>query len=161
MNIFVNDRRRINLANVKKTLHSWLTKCPSDDYEMHYNLIPPRILAEEYMHELGVSSLIDYKLFMFNGVPKLWQVITNRNTHEEISHYDMDWSYSPQYDWADFPSVSTIQPPINMALMIDYAIKLAQPFKFVRVDLYSINGQVKFGETTFSPCSGKLVTGLV
>ena len=34
--------------------------------------------------------------------------------------------------------------------------KLASDFKFVRVDLYSINGQVKFGETTFSPCSGKI-----
>lgn len=34
--------------------------------------------------------------------------------------------------------------------------KLASDFKFVRVDLYSINGQVKFGELTFSPCSGKL-----
>lgn len=40
--------------------------------------------------------------------------------------------------------------------------KLASDFKFVRVDLYSINGQVKFGELTFSPCSGKLIyTGLI
>ena len=35
--------------------------------------------------------------------------------------------------------------------------KLASDFKFVRVDLYSINGQVKFSELTFSPCSGKLI----
>lgn len=34
-----------------------------------------------------------------------------------------------------------------------YAKQLAQDFKFVRVDLYSINGQPKFGELTFSPCS--------
>ena len=34
--------------------------------------------------------------------------------------------------------------------------QLASDFKFVRVDLYSINGQVKFGETTFSPCSGNI-----
>ena len=34
--------------------------------------------------------------------------------------------------------------------------ELASNFKFARVDLYSINGQVKFGELTFSPCSGKL-----
>ena len=38
---------------------------------------------------------------------------------------------------------------------------LASDFKFVRVDLYYINGQVKFGELTFSPCSGKLLFGNV
>ncbi len=39
--------------------------------------------------------------------------------------------------------------------------KLASDFKFVRVDLYSINGQVKFSELTFSPCSGKLEYNLI
>ena len=34
--------------------------------------------------------------------------------------------------------------------------ELASDFKFVRVDLYSINGEPKFSELTFSPCSGKL-----
>lgn len=39
--------------------------------------------------------------------------------------------------------------------------KLASDFKFVRVDMYSVNGEPKFGELTFSPCSGKLLyTGL-
>ena len=36
--------------------------------------------------------------------------------------------------------------------------QLASDFKFVRVDLYSINGQVKFSELTFSPCSGNLIS---
>ena len=35
--------------------------------------------------------------------------------------------------------------------------KLASDFKFVRVDMYSVNGEPKFGELTFSPCSGKLI----
>ena len=40
--------------------------------------------------------------------------------------------------------------------------KLASDFKFVRVDMYSVNGEPKFGELTFSPCSGKLLyTGLI
>lgn len=36
--------------------------------------------------------------------------------------------------------------------------QLASDYKFVRVDLYSINGQVKFSELTFSPCSGNLIS---
>ena len=37
-----------------------------------------------------------------------------------------------------------------------YAKELAQDFKFVRVDLYYIDGQPKFGELTFTPCSGNI-----
>jgi hypothetical protein len=35
--------------------------------------------------------------------------------------------------------------------------QLASDFKFVRVDLYYIQGHIYFGELTFSPCSGKLI----
>ena len=38
--------------------------------------------------------------------------------------------------------------------MIDVAEILAQGFDFVRVDLYQVNEQVKFGEMTFSPGAG-------
>lgn len=36
--------------------------------------------------------------------------------------------------------------------------QLASDYKFVRVDLYSINDKVKFSELTFSPCSGNLIS---
>lgn len=41
--------------------------------------------------------------------------------------------------------------------MKPYITKLAKGFKFVRVDLYYVNGHIYFGELTFTPCSGKLV----
>lgn len=43
--------------------------------------------------------------------------------------------------------------------MKPYVKKLAEPFKFVRVDLYSINGEPKFSELTFTPCAGRIRLG--
>ena len=37
---------------------------------------------------------------------------------------------------------------------IEIARELSADFKFVRVDLYDINGRVYFGELTFSPTNG-------
>ena len=40
--------------------------------------------------------------------------------------------------------------------MIPYVEKIVKPFKFVRCDMYYMNGKIYFGEATFTPCSGIL-----
>lgn len=40
--------------------------------------------------------------------------------------------------------------------MKPYVLQLAKGFKFVRVDMYCIEGQPKFSELTFTPCSGQI-----
>ena len=40
--------------------------------------------------------------------------------------------------------------------MRPYVLKLASDFKFVRVDLYHINNEIKFSELTFTPSAGEL-----
>lgn len=40
--------------------------------------------------------------------------------------------------------------------MIDVAEKLSKPFPEVRVDLYDVNGQVYFGELTFTSLGGMM-----
>lgn len=37
---------------------------------------------------------------------------------------------------------------------MDLAEKLANPFKYVRVDFYFVNNQIYFGEMTFYPHAG-------
>ena len=38
--------------------------------------------------------------------------------------------------------------------MIDRADKISADFDYVRVDFYNINGEVFFGEMTFTPAAG-------
>ena len=47
-----------------------------------------------------------------------------------------------------------LPPPPNLQLMNELAYKLCQDFKHVRVDFYNINGQIFFGEFTFTSYGG-------
>jgi len=47
-----------------------------------------------------------------------------------------------------------IECPDNLDEMLDVARTLSEDFPFVRVDLYSIQGKIYFGEMTFYPWSG-------
>src|SRR5690606_698278 len=44
-----------------------------------------------------------------------------------------------------------IQKPANLHQMIEIAEAISEPFPFCRIDLYNINGEIKFGEVTFYP----------
>ena len=45
----------------------------------------------------------------------------------------------------------------NVDRMLQYVKAIAKLFKFVRVDMFAIDGTVKFEETTFTPCGGKII----
>ena len=89
------------------------------------------------------QSLIDYKFFCFNGVPKYVVIYSDReeNTHNySVMVYDMDWNAYPEFVNSRCPISDIIPRPSAL-----------EPFPFVRVDLYLINGSPIFGEMTFTP----------
>lgn len=49
-----------------------------------------------------------------------------------------------------FPNIKDNKPK-NLNEMFSLAAKLSEPFKFVRVDFYEIEGKVYLGELTFTP----------
>ncbi len=154
-NNVVHDKATLNISKATQTIMKWL----QEDYgrrgcELHYSLIPKKILIEEFKSNNGFRDLIDYKCYCFNGVPKFWQVITDRNTNEMKSHYDIDWKYAPQYDQTSYKSLDGISKPPQYQDMLNIATKLSEDFKFVRVDFYIIDSQVFLGELTFTPVNG-------
>ena len=154
-NIIVRDKYTADKESICKRLATWLKKDYGMlGYELHYCLIPRKILIEEFKEMNGMSDLVDYKLFCYNGVPKFWQVITDRHTDEKISHYDMTWNYTPEYDWAKYKSSSNISQPSHYDEMVYIANILSADFKFVRVDFYVIDDVVYLGELTFTPADG-------
>lgn len=52
---------------------------------------------------------------------------------------------------AEVAGDGSMPKPQKFDEMIDIARKLSEDFKFVRVDLYELDGKVYFGELTFSP----------
>ena len=122
--------------------------------ELSYKNITPRIIAEKYMVDESGYELKDYKIFCFNGVPKLIQVDFGRFSKHKRNIYSTDWEYlgfSSLYPTD--PNVK-IRRPEKLDSMLNIAKKLSKGMPHVRIDLYLIYDQIYFGELTFYHESG-------
>ena len=143
-----------------KTFQYWLETpfAYLEGLELHYCKIDPVIIAEQYIQpEPGKKELSDYKFHCFNGTPYLCQVISDRSSGETIDFYDTKWNHVPI---ARTPYPNAAQPaekPDAYDQMVSLAAELSKGFRYVRVDLYNHNGQIYFGEMTFTPGSGYMV----
>ena len=128
----------------------------------HYMRINPRMIVEELIHNDPEtakisSSIIDYKIWCFNGKCYWLWACANRDEHTtEVMTYDPDWTAHPEYSIFenDYRHGELLPKPKNLERMIEVAEKLAQPFPCVRVDLYNIDGKIYFGELTFTSYGG-------
>ena len=161
MNYLVPDKARLDIAECKKTLQKWLdTTYGTYSIEPHYNIIPHRIYAEELLEASG--GLIDYKFHCLNGVPQFVLVCSERNSKGKsmqvtLDLFDKDWNSLNKYLQSaglEIVGSGTIERPQTLDKMLEVARSLSKDFKFVRVDLYEVNGKVYFGELTFSPACG-------
>lgn len=119
--------------------------------EYHYEKIKPCILCEEYLKEGSKVSPTDYKFFCFNGNAKFVLVCGNRTENVQKVYYDLNWNKA---DYTKKEQDGYFEKPKNFEKMIDIAEKLSEDLKFVRVDLYNIDGKIYFGELTFTPRGG-------
>lgn len=155
--IVCNDKSKFNYEVARKILQSSLN---ADIYKTHlewaYKDIEPKILAEAFIENENGNDLVDYKFFCFNGEPKYIQVIQDRNTVETIDFFDAGWNHQEFVGLN--PSVrNSTEPlckPANLDEMLLIARKLSAGKRFLRIDLYNVNGMVYFGEITFYPASG-------
>jgi len=100
------------------------------------------------------AGLKDYKIFCFNGEPKIIQVDLDRFTNHKRNFYSPQWEY--QYFSLAYPSSPRISVtrPNHLELMLDLARKLSAGKTYLRVDLYVIDDKIYFGELTFYPDAG-------
>lgn len=160
-NIIVKDKNNIDKNAICTRLEKWL----NEDYslknycELHYKNIPHKVFAEKYMENKGKSALIDYKFSCFNGEPKFCQIMTDRFTNNlHFNYYDLNFKPMTDVSRNDHPANYSIldEKPQKWDLMIKYAKKLSEDFKYVRVDFYELDGTVYLGELTFTPNGGNL-----
>lgn len=138
-----------------------LTKGLKHDYyvysrEKAYKNIPRKIIAEEYKEDSITKELRDYKFFCFDGVPKIFFVASDRQNKEEetkFDFFDMEYNHLPFTN--GHPNSDVLpQKPLRFEEMKELAAKLSQGIPHVRVDFYEVNGQVFFGEMTYSHWGG-------
>jgi hypothetical protein len=120
--------------------------------EHYYRRIPPQIIVEPLIG--GEEPPPDYKFFVFGGRVHYIQVDTDRAANHKRAFFDRNWQRQPCFMSIYPEDLGRIPQPSCLAEMIDGAELLAENLGFVRVDLYAIDGQPKFGEMTFMPESG-------
>lgn len=155
-NIIVKDKSQLDYDAARKKLKYWL-RYPYGELtgQLHYTQIPPCIIAEKYLVQSnGDKGLTDYKFFCVDGVPKYVFVETDRVVNDHIFRamaFDMDWVARPELVNPTIVLTEYPERPESFDEMRHVVARLAQPFKFVRIDFYEIDGRPIFGEYTFTP----------
>jgi hypothetical protein len=156
--VICKDKSQMDMNAVRKKLN----KCLACNYyyrtrEYPYKNVKPRIIAEKYMVDESGTELKDYKFFCFNGGVRCLFVVVerfNKNTkHPFFKFFDRDFKGLPF--WRGYqPPPYNIEKPTNYNKMVELAEFLSKEMPFVRIDFYNINGQIYFGEFTFTPGNG-------
>ncbi len=153
-NIISDDKEKVNRLFTLARLEWWLRSSYGRRYaEYQYLPITPRIVCERYIETTAGFLPHDYKIYCFNGKPHYVGVATDRATHARWNFLDMQWERIdialPEHTQGELPV-----KPSCWDRMVEVAVRLSQPFPFVRVDLYDDDGRAVFGEMTFLPVGG-------
>lgn len=151
--VICKDKKTFDIEQAKKKINT----CLKRNYywmgrEWPYKNVPHRIIAEQYM----ADDMRDYKLFCFNGVPRITLVCSERFTKDGLKEdfYDESWNHLNVQRLTHGNTILPIERPKQYELMKKLATKLSEKMPFARIDFYEINEKVYFGEITFYPASG-------
>ena len=153
--VIVKDKAVFDKKKAEKKIRKSLRR---NYYYLHrewpYKNVKPRILAEPYMADESGSELKDYKVFCFDGEPRLIQVDYDRFVAHKRNLYTTDWKYiEAEIKFPTDPS-HQINRPEKLKELLDLAARLSQAIPHVRVDLYSIEDKIYFGELTLHHGAG-------
>ena len=158
-NIIVPDKSKLNITSARRKMNRWLKTDFAfvEGFQLHYSLIDRKIIAEEFIENNG-NNLYDYKIHCFNGTPQCIEYIGNRSSSPREIYMTTDWKPFPYYDGV-FPLFDELPPvPLCLNKLIELAATLSSGFNYVRCDFYVLdNGDIRFGEMTFTPGSGKYI----
>lgn len=161
--LICHDKSKLNIKETEQYFKRMLNRTFGlVSGEPHYMKIKPCIIAEELLNNktqpCNSTSLIDYKIWCFNGKAFAVWCCSNRKQYcTNVGCYDMNWNYHREYSRFTKhykESSDTVPKPVCFNRMIEIAEKLSADFPILRVDLYEVDGKVYFGELTFTSQSG-------
>lgn len=156
----IKNKADLNLQAICDRFNGYLkVEAGKGTDELFYGLEEPLILFERLLEPTN-GELQDFKWHVFNarnGQPKLFlQIDSNRQVSKFAycrSIFD-EHGNRLKFQWGRYKPIEYFELPEESELMKKLAIKLAEPFNYVRVDMYLVDGQVYFSELTFCNDSG-------
>lgn len=158
-NFIVKDKHQLTKKQIKymkRQLNRWLKIRYAfvNGLELQYEQTTPSIIIEKY---LSINDdLPDYKFFCFDGEPVFAWVDEGRYSQKHFrTVFDpLNPNHILDFKFGNFDSKGFVELPSNYQEMLEISKTLCAGFKFVRVDLYSVNNKIYFGELTFTSGSG-------
>ena len=165
--LIIKDKTTANLDEIKNHFRKlFYSDFSLTTGERHYKEIKPLIMAEQLLdvdkQSIPSTSMIDYKIWCFDGKPECIRVYYNREKDKvNLDTYDINWENRPElnnYSDKFLKSDISLPKPDKLDEMLYMASKLSEGFPQVRVDLYESNGKIYFGELTFTSSTGKMTS---
>jgi hypothetical protein len=123
--------------------------------ERHYNFIPPKIVIEQLLRDESGNAPWDFNFFCFRGPDGFKYDYSVESPAGGGAGAALSSDGEILFiDRVSEQEVLANARPANFDAMLSVAKALSLDFDFVRVDLYSVSGQVYFGELTFTPRRG-------
>ena len=171
--LIVEDKKALDRIAARKCLRHWMrTNYYTNSREYFYKNIVRKILIEEFLQEESGGPVLDYKFFVYDGIPKFFSVTRRRFVGDERTAIFFDRNCRQLPLPTECPDDAQPRPatskqehleqnplerftiPSNMEELFDIAAKLGRGFDFMRVDLYNPGERILFGELTSLPGGG-------
>ncbi len=156
--IFVYDKSTANYHKIRQSLRRRLdVNYYQRTKQWQYKNIKPCVIVEKLLQTKDGKIPSDFKLHCLGGKVRMIQVDIGRGTNSHFRNwYNTNWEREP-YKWSSpkgngkftDPSNEEVLKPESLNKMIEQSEILSQPFAYVRVDWYDVDGQLFFGEMTF------------
>ncbi len=139
---------------IRLRFNGWMEQnfFPVAGFEMQYKNIKPQILIEPLLIENENNFPIEYEIYCFNGIPKIYQKIIFSTPskccvyNEDFTQCDLTFNSEYEKFWEE---------PNEYIKKAVYLSKiLSKGFKLVRVDWMQHINNLYFNEMTFTPFSG-------
>lgn len=152
--VVCKDKNRLDINKVREFLqYRQSINFYKTSREWPYKNVKKRIIAEQFIKDDLKSELRVYKVFNFNGTPKIIQTINGDKTdHEYINYYDTEWNLLELKQ--NFPNGPIDDKPVCLQEILELSAKLAGNIPFIRTDFYEVKGKVLFSEFTFYSDAG-------
>lgn len=134
-------------AKIKSWLH--MSHYPTSR-ERNYKYLTPKVIVEPLI--FGEDDVSDYRIFCFEGKPKLICVDIGKYSNYSRAFYTTDWS-KQNYSLGYQLHIGEVAKPDCLGEMLDAAETLSRDLNFVRVDFYTNGTDFFLGELTHSHAS--------
>lgn len=160
-NIIVKDKAQLDQNKAKLQLKKWLGENFGQDKFLGiawgYRNIRPCIMIESFIEENGKAP-VDYKFYCFSGRTQTLTLHLGRFEDYKMRAFNRNfepYEFGPDFEQYD----GKCKRPNNFEAMVQLAETLAEGFDFIRVDLYSLENKIYFGELTPYPGGVTILRG--